>query len=44
MTEQEHHHEHHHTVSYPDAVMEFRADKDAYFRTANGSPIPAARA
>ncbi len=42
MTEQEHHHEHHHTVSYPDAVMEFRADKDAYFRTAKGSPVPAA--
>ncbi len=41
MTEHEHHHEHHHTVSYPDAVAELRADKDALFKEADGSPIPA---
>ena len=35
-------HEHHeHTLSYPDAIRQFRADKDHFFRTANGSPIPA---
>ena len=42
MTEHEHHHEHHHTVSYPDAVADLRADKDAFFKEADGSPIPAA--
>jgi uncharacterized protein (DUF1684 family) len=37
-----HHHEHHHhQVSYLDAVEQYRADKDEFFRTANGSPIPA---
>jgi uncharacterized protein len=36
------HHQHHHFVSYEDAVAAFRADKDAYFKTAAGSPIPAA--
>jgi uncharacterized protein (DUF1684 family) len=36
------HHEHHHTLSYPDAVRRFRADKDEYFRTGEGSPVPAA--
>ena len=35
-----HHHEH--TLSYEDAVAQFRADKDAYFRDAPQSPIPAA--
>ncbi len=36
------HDEHHHTLSYPDAIEQFRADKDAYFRSGAGSPIPAA--
>ncbi len=35
-------HEHQHTLSYADAIAEYRADKDAYFRTGAGSPIPAA--
>ena len=40
----EHHdHEHHHAISYEDAVAEFRADKDAFFKAAEGSPIPAAK-
>jgi len=34
-------HEHHHRGSYADAVARFRADKDAFFRAAPGSPIPA---
>ena len=33
-------HEHHHELSYEDAVTQFRADKDAYFRSGAGSPIP----
>jgi uncharacterized protein (DUF1684 family) len=36
------HAEHHHTLSYSDAIMQYRADKDDYFRTGAGSPIPAA--
>ena len=36
------HHEHHHTVSYEDAVAEYRADKDAFFKASEGSPIPTA--
>src|SRR5688500_4197282 len=32
-------HEH---VEYPDAVAAYRAQKDEYFRSAHGSPIPAA--
>jgi len=36
------HHEHQHTLSYPDAIAQYRADKDAYFKTGAGSPIPAA--
>jgi uncharacterized protein (DUF1684 family) len=35
-------HAHHHALSYADAVAAFRADKDAYFRSGGGSPIPAA--
>jgi uncharacterized protein (DUF1684 family) len=35
-------HEHHHTESYVDAMNRYRADKDAYFRSGAGSPIPAA--
>jgi len=37
----EHEHHHEHTVSYEDAVELFRADKDEYFRSSPGSPIPA---
>ncbi len=38
----EHHeHGHHHEqIDYGDAVREFRADKDEYFRTGPGSPLP----
>lgn len=35
-------HEHHHVLSYADAIAEFRADKDEFFRAAPNSPIPAA--
>jgi uncharacterized protein (DUF1684 family) len=35
-------HEHHHTLTYADAVRAHRADKDAFFRTSPGSPVPAA--
>jgi len=38
----EHEHHHHAAISYEDAVAEFRADKDEFFRTSDGSPIPAA--
>src|SRR5262245_46810240 len=42
MTEHhEHHHEHHHAMSYADTVRQYRADKDDYFRTGQGSPLPA---
>jgi uncharacterized protein (DUF1684 family) len=37
-----HGHEHHHQLSYEDAVAEFRADKDRFFRSAPNSPIPEA--
>ena len=40
MTDQ--HDEHHHTVAYADAIEQYRADKDAYFRGGGGSPIPVA--
>ena len=43
----EHHdhadHGHHHVLSYADAVAEFRADKDEFFRAAPNSPVPAAK-
>lgn len=47
MTDERHHEhgdgEHHdHELSYEDAVAQFRADKDAFFRGAPQSPIPAA--
>jgi uncharacterized protein (DUF1684 family) len=36
-------HEHHHTpLDYADAVRAFRSDKDEFFRTSPGSPIPEA--
>jgi uncharacterized protein (DUF1684 family) len=42
VTEHEHHaHDHEHHISYDDAVRQFRAEKDEFFRTAEGSPIPA---
>jgi uncharacterized protein (DUF1684 family) len=34
------HHHHEHTLSYPDAVTSFRADKDDFFGTSPHSPIP----
>jgi uncharacterized protein len=34
--------EHHHVLSYEDAVAQFRADKDAYFKAGAGSPVPEA--
>ena len=37
----EHEHHHEHTLAYPDAVAQFRADKDAYFKGSPHSPIPA---
>jgi len=37
-----HDHEHHHTLSYADAVRAYRADKDDFFRSSPGSPVPAA--
>ncbi len=36
------HHEHQHTLTYEDAVRAHRADKDAFFKTSHGSPLPAA--
>lgn len=38
----DHDHHHDHPASYAEAVLEFRADKDAFFRTNAHSPIPAA--
>ena len=40
----EHDHEHHHhtPLDYGDSVRAFRADKDEFFRTNPGSPIPEA--
>lgn len=37
------HHHHEHEISYEDAVELFRADKDEFFKSAPGSPIPAAQ-
>jgi uncharacterized protein (DUF1684 family) len=37
--EHQHHHHHEH-VDYGGAIRAFRADKDAYFRTGAGSPLP----
>ncbi len=36
----DHAHHHQHTVSYADAVREFREDKDEFFRTSPHSPVP----
>jgi uncharacterized protein (DUF1684 family) len=35
-----HEHEHSHVLSYEDAVAQYRADKDEYFRSGHGSPVP----
>jgi uncharacterized protein (DUF1684 family) len=37
----EHAHEHQHTLSYEDAIAAYRADKDEFFKSSHGSPIPA---
>jgi len=37
-----HEHQHDEHISYDDAVLSFRADKDEYFRTGAGSPLPPA--
>ena len=42
MTDHADHTEHHHTLSYADAVRQYRADKDAYFRSGEASPVPSA--
>lgn len=36
------HHDEHQGAHYPDAIEQYRADKDAYFRNGAGSPVPAA--
>jgi uncharacterized protein len=38
----EHEHHHEHVLSYPDAVAEYREDKDAYFKFNPHSPVPEA--
>ncbi|TMD26006.1 MAG: DUF1684 domain-containing protein [Chloroflexi bacterium] len=38
----DHEHHHHHHLDYPDAIRAFRADKDEFFRTSRGSPLPEA--
>ena len=42
--EHEHDHEHHehHPIDYTDEIEQFRARKDAYFKTGHNSPIPEA--
>jgi uncharacterized protein (DUF1684 family) len=44
--EHEHHdHQHHHEhrpIGYTETIEQFRAEKDAYFKTGGGSPIPEA--
>ena len=40
MSRHEHHHEH--VLDYPSSIEQFRAQKDAYFKTGRGSPIPEA--
>jgi uncharacterized protein len=42
MPEMTDHGGHQHALSYADAVEQYRASKDAYFRAGAGSPIPAA--
>jgi hypothetical protein len=40
--EHEHEHHEHRPMDYAEAIADFRARKDAYFKDANGSPIPEA--
>jgi uncharacterized protein (DUF1684 family) len=40
--EHEHEHHHHAPLAYADAVPAFRRDRDEFFRTSPGSPIPEA--
>jgi uncharacterized protein len=40
--EHEHEHHHEHVLSYPDAVAEYREDKDSYFKFNPHSPVPEA--
>src|SRR6185503_14410136 len=43
--EHAHQHEHHHEhrpIEYADAIAQFRAEKDDYFKIGQGSPIPEA--
>jgi uncharacterized protein (DUF1684 family) len=37
---QHEHHEHRAELSYPDAIAAYRADKDEFFRSSPGSPVP----
>ena len=37
----EHEHHEHRPMEYAEAVAQFRADKDAFFKAAPGSPVPA---
>jgi hypothetical protein len=39
--EHDHHHHDHEVVPYPEAIRQFRAEKDDYFRHGDGSPLPA---
>lgn len=38
----DHDHHHHEHVDYGDAIRDYRDDKDEYFRTGPGSPLPVA--
>jgi uncharacterized protein len=38
----EHEHHHEHVLDYPSSIEQYRAQKDAYFKTGRGSPIPEA--
>jgi hypothetical protein len=38
----EHHHHEHRPIDYAEAIEQFRAEKDAYYRTGGHSPIPVA--
>ncbi len=40
--EREHHHHEHRPIDYTDAIEQFRAEKDTYFKNSHSSPIPEA--
>jgi hypothetical protein len=40
--EHEHHHHEHRPIDYAEAIEGFRAEKDAFFKSSPGSPIPEA--